>query len=259
MESPEIFTEDFDIVLYKNNLWMKGKKNFFGEDYSENYIRFTFAEDFTFNIYKTEIRKLILENLDHATFSVELIQQNPSIPSILQVNVFIGSEEENKLHHNEMFYPEIINYKNKSYLNLTKFEMPYSIYSKRHLHEQLNLIILNARFYSISKYLSSEIFHGKIKLDYKSWNDSDEPELCLELCPKMNKILELKQEKKETEKDNNQKEIEKINEKLDKINEKIEKINERIEKQEMDNIMVNKLYLIILFFALFCHLTLLFI
>ena len=33
MSSNNHFEEEFSVVLYKNNLWMKGKKNFFGEDY----------------------------------------------------------------------------------------------------------------------------------------------------------------------------------------------------------------------------------
>ena len=29
------YTEEFEVFLYKNNLWLKGKKNFFGEEYSK--------------------------------------------------------------------------------------------------------------------------------------------------------------------------------------------------------------------------------
>jgi len=187
----EYHTEDFEVYLYKNNLWLKGKKNFFGQDYSKNYIRFTYGDDFTFNIFETEIRDAALSNLPKITFSVELLQKNPDIPKILQVNTFIGSEQENELHTTKMAYPEYIIHNNKTYTDIVKVEMPTDVYKKKHLENNFELCMFNCRLYVISKYLNKKIYFGTSKLRYELWTDDDNPEYSLELCPKMDKTLDL--------------------------------------------------------------------
>lgn len=187
----DYYTEEFEVYLYKNNLWLKGKKNFFGEDYSKNYIRFTYAEDFTFNIFETEIRDVAVNNLPIINFSVQLIQHNPKIPNILKVNTFVGSEVENELHTTKMSYPEFIIHNMKTYTNLTKVEMPTEIYKKKHLENEFDLLMINCRLYTISKYLKSKIYFGNLRLKYDLWTEGDEPECSLELCPKMNQKLDL--------------------------------------------------------------------
>lgn len=255
----DYYTEDFDVYLYKNNLWLKGKKNFFGENYSKKYIRFTYAEDFTFNIFETEIREVAINNLPKITFSVELIQQN-KIPSILKVNTFIGSEIENELHQNKMVYPEYIINNNKIYTNLTKVEMPTEIYKKKYLENEFDLIMFNCRLYTISKYLKSKIYFGNLRLKYDLWNENDEPEYSLELCPNMNQNLNLDEihDESDDENDNNDKGLNNefysivtshLNEIDNKMNNKMN--NLEIALRNIDKKM-DKLYTITIFyFALF--------
>lgn len=187
----DCYAEDFEVYLYKNNLWLKGKKNFFGEDYSRNFIRFTYAEDFTFNIFKTEIRDVALANLPKITFSIELNQTDPKALQILKINTYIGSEKENILHTTKMSYPKFIIHNMKTYKNLTKVEMPTEIYKKKYLENEFDMCMLNCRLYVISKYLKSKIYFGNRRLKYDLWTDGDEPDCSLELCPRMNQKLNL--------------------------------------------------------------------
>ena len=187
----DYYKEDFEVYLYKNNLWLKGKKNFIDKDYSGKFIRFTYAEDFTFNIFETEIRDVALANLPKITFSIELNQTDPKALQILKINTYIGSEKEDKLHTTKMSYPKFIIRNMKTYKNLIKVEMPTEIYKKKHLENEFDMCMLNCRLYVISKYLKSKIYFGNHKLKYDLWAEYDEPDCSLELCPRMNQKLNL--------------------------------------------------------------------
>jgi hypothetical protein len=201
MSSYNYYIEEFTVVLYKNNLWLKGKKNFFGEDYFDSYIRFTYAEDFTFNIFETEIRNAAIQSLPQIIFSVQLTEQNPFTKSILNVNTFIGHELENVLHENKMTNPKFIIYKNKHYANLTKVEMPTELYKNYGLHNEFELIMLNCRLYTISQFLTKKIYYGTNRLKYDLWTDEDEPECSLNLCPRLSETLNLDEEHDKSDND----------------------------------------------------------
>jgi hypothetical protein len=227
MSSYNHYIEEFTVVLYKNNLWLKGKKNFFGEDYFGSYIRFTYAEDFTFNIFETEIRNAAIDSLPQITFSVQLNEQNPSTKSILDVNTFIGSEIENVFHENKMTNPEFIIHKNKHYINLTKVEMPTELYKNYGLHNEFELIMLNCRLYTISQFLTKKIYYGTNRLKYDLWTDEDEPECSLNLCPRLSKTLNLDEEhdESEDEDDKDNKDYNTLTEKINDITLSVNKLN----------------------------------
>jgi len=227
----DYYTEEFEVFLYKNNLWLKGKKNFFGEDYYKNYIRFTYAEDFTFNIFETEIRDVAVNNLPKITFTIQLIEQNSKIPNILKVNTFIGSEIENEHHQNKMVSPEFIIHNMKTYTNLTKVEMPTEIYKKKHLENEFDLCMFNCRLYTISKYLKSKIYFGNLRLKYELWTEGDEPECSLNLCPRLSKTLNLDEEHDESDDEGNKDdENTHIQEVIDKLNVRVSNLNENVIK-----------------------------
>lgn len=188
----EHYNEEFEVYLYKNNLWLKGKKNFFGEDYSKNFIRFTYAEDFTFNIFETEIRGVTLDNLPKITFSVNLNQIDPTRKILNSNNTFINTKE-NACHTTKIItsYPEFIIHNTKTFINVNNVEMPMEIYKKKHLENEFELIMINCRLYVISKYLKSKIYFGHHKLKYELWAEDDKPVCSLELCPKLNQTLDL--------------------------------------------------------------------
>jgi len=229
MSSYNHYIEEFTVVLYKNNLWLKGKKNFFGEDYSKNYIRFTYAEDFTFNIFETEIRNAAIDSLPQITFSVELNERNPLTKSILDVNTFIGSEIENVLHENKMSNPEFIICKNKHYTNLTKVEMPTELYKNYGLHNEFELIMLNCRLYTISQFLTKKIYYGTNRLKYDLWADDDEPECSLNLCPRLTQTLNLDEEHDDSDDEGNKDDKNThIQEVIDKLNVRVSNLNENV-------------------------------
>lgn len=254
------YREDFEVYLYKNNLWLKGKKNFFGEDYSRNFMRFTYAEDFTFNIFETEIREAAISSLPKITFSVELIQvNNPKIPRILKVNTSIGSEKENELHSTKMTYPEIIIHNSNEYTNLTKVEMPTEIYKKKYLENQFELIMINCRLYVISKYLKSKIYFGNRKLKYDLWTDGDEPECSLELCPKLNQKLDLDETHEDSDDDKDD-DYNNIKDEISSLNSRVSSLtNNMIELQStldyLDKTICCVIFIIALMFLYMTYMT----
>jgi hypothetical protein len=233
MSSYNHFIEEFSVVLYKNNLWLKGKKNFFGENYFGSYIRFTYAENFTFNIFETEICNNVIDSLPHITSSVELIEieSNPSKKNILDVNTFIGHEIENQFHENKMTYPEFIIFKNKHYTNLNRVEMPTELYKNYGLHNEFELIMLNCRLYTIYQFITKKIYYGTNRLKYDFWLDDDKPECSLNLCPMLSKTLNLDEEYDESddENNNNKNDYNTIIEQINDINLVVVKLNNDVE------------------------------
>ena len=106
--------------------------------------------------------------------------------------------------------------------------MPTEIYKKKHLENEFELIMINCRLYTISKYLKSKIYFGNLRLKYEIWADSDKPECSLDLCPRLNQNLDLDEihEDSDDDKDNN-KDMKDMND-MNDIKEEISSLNIRV-------------------------------
>jgi len=186
------FQEHFKVVLYNNNLWLQGKR-FFGQNYFNQYIRFTFADNLTFNIHQTTIDEKIINEMsddDIITIDGQLVLQGSSFNCPLKVNTFFGNENENQFHSAKMLYPEIICLDGSQYYaNIMKIDLSNTLYKKNIYNSELELILLNLKLYMIEKYLSTNIFINKKKLLYIEYGSNDEPEISINLCPNLNRQL----------------------------------------------------------------------